>query len=128
VVSGQLNTSPSGIGLLVSHSSAWSRGRCQPGDRSLRPPSAPIRPPKPYSSGYAILSVADGCLKRHVGGLSWEIQLGMTGSSKVGFRGGGRLPPTGQTPTRPKLALFVRRFRFIWFWVVRYLSLRLNLP
>ena len=39
------------------------------------------------------MNVADGTLKRHGGGLSWEVQLGAGASSKVGFHGA---TPTAQ--------------------------------
>ncbi|MDO8349475.1 MAG: hypothetical protein Q7T30_04530 [Planctomycetota bacterium] len=35
----------------------------------------------------------DGGLKRHAGGLSWEVQVGAGASSKVGFHG---VAPTAQ--------------------------------
>jgi hypothetical protein len=46
-----------------------------------------------FPTGYLILNVADGGLKRHGGGLSWEVQVGPAASSKVGFHGA---TPTAQ--------------------------------
>ena len=40
-----------------------------------------------FPTGYLILNVADGGLKRHAGALSWEVQVGSGASSKVGFHG-----------------------------------------
>lgn len=40
-----------------------------------------------FPTGYLILNVADGGLKRHAGALSWEVQLGLGTTSKVGFHG-----------------------------------------
>lgn len=40
-----------------------------------------------FPTGYLILNVADGSLKRHAGSLSWEVQAGAGASSKVGFHG-----------------------------------------
>ena len=40
-----------------------------------------------YPVGYLILNVSDGGLKRHAGGLSWEVQVGASVGSKVGFHG-----------------------------------------
>ena len=46
-----------------------------------------------FPDGYLILNVADGGLKRHAGGLSWEVQIGAGTASKVGFHGAA---PTAQ--------------------------------
>jgi len=46
-----------------------------------------------FPPGYLILNVADGSLKRHAGGLSWEVLLGAGVISKVGFHGA---TPTAQ--------------------------------
>lgn len=46
-----------------------------------------------FPTGYLILNVTDGCLKRHAGALSWEVQVGTASSSKVGFHGAA---PTAQ--------------------------------
>jgi hypothetical protein len=40
-----------------------------------------------YPVGYLILNATDGNLKRHAGGLSWEVQIGAGTSAKVGFHG-----------------------------------------
>jgi len=40
-----------------------------------------------FPTGYLILNVTGGELKRHAGSLSWEAQLGAGASSKVGFHG-----------------------------------------
>ncbi|MBX3744192.1 MAG: hypothetical protein IT581_03930 [Verrucomicrobiales bacterium] len=40
-----------------------------------------------FPTGYLILNVADGGLKRHAGAFSWEVQMGAGTSSKVGFHG-----------------------------------------
>jgi len=40
-----------------------------------------------FPTGYRILNVADGCLKRHAGALSWETKIGSGTSSKIGFHG-----------------------------------------
>ncbi len=40
-----------------------------------------------FPTGYLILNVSDGGLKRHAGGLSWEVQIGSGVSAKVGFHG-----------------------------------------
>jgi hypothetical protein len=40
-----------------------------------------------FPTGYLILNVADGGVKRHAGSLSWEDQVGASASSKVGFHG-----------------------------------------
>ncbi|MBX3744176.1 MAG: hypothetical protein KF833_02600 [Verrucomicrobiae bacterium] len=40
-----------------------------------------------FPTGYLILNVSDGGLKRHAGSLSWEVQVGAGTSSKVGFHG-----------------------------------------
>ena len=39
-------------------------------------------------TGYLIVNVTQGTLKRHAGGLSWETVVGAAGG-KVGFYGGG---------------------------------------
>jgi hypothetical protein len=46
-----------------------------------------------FPSGYLILNTADGGLKRHAGGLSWEAQVGSSTAVKVGFHGA---TPTAQ--------------------------------
>lgn len=46
-----------------------------------------------FPTGYLVLNVTDGGLKRHAGALSWEVQVGSGTSSKVGFHGAA---PTGQ--------------------------------
>ncbi len=46
-----------------------------------------------FPTGYLILNVSDGGLKRHAGSLSWEVQVGAETSSKVGFHGA---TPTSQ--------------------------------
>lgn len=40
-----------------------------------------------FPTGYLILNTTDGGLKRHAGALSWEVQVGVGTSSKVGFHG-----------------------------------------
>lgn len=40
-----------------------------------------------YPTGYLILNVADGSLRRHTGGLSWEVQMGASTAAKIGFHG-----------------------------------------
>lgn len=40
-----------------------------------------------FPTGYLILNVTDGGLKRHAGSLSWEVQVGAATASKVGFHG-----------------------------------------
>ena len=40
-----------------------------------------------FPAGYLMLNTSDGGLKRHAGGLSWEVQVGASTSSKVGFHG-----------------------------------------
>ena len=47
-----------------------------------------------FPTGYLIVNVADGGLKRHAGSLSWEAQVGASDSSKFGFH--------GATPTRQR--------------------------
>jgi len=46
-----------------------------------------------FPTGYLILNVSDGGLKRHAGTLSWEILVGAGASAKVGFHGA---TPTAQ--------------------------------
>ena len=46
-----------------------------------------------FPTGYLILNVTDGGLKRHAGSLSWEIQVGAGAASKIGFHGA---TPTAQ--------------------------------
>jgi hypothetical protein len=46
-----------------------------------------------FPSGYLILNVVDGGAKRHGGSLSWEVQVGASADSKVGFHGSA---PTAQ--------------------------------
>jgi len=46
-----------------------------------------------FPVGYLILNLTDGGLKRHVGALSWEVQMGAAASSKVAFHGA---TPTAQ--------------------------------
>lgn len=46
-----------------------------------------------FPTGYLILDVADGGLKRHAGSLSWEVLVGAGTGSKVGFHGA---TPTAQ--------------------------------
>ncbi len=46
-----------------------------------------------FPTGYLILNVVDGGLKRHAGGLLWETLVGATASSKVSFHGA---TPTAQ--------------------------------
>lgn len=46
-----------------------------------------------FPTGYLILNTADGGLKRHAGGLSWEAQVGASVNAKVGFHG---VTPTTQ--------------------------------
>ena len=46
-----------------------------------------------FPTGYLIVNVTDGALKRHAGSLSWEIQIGAGTSAKVGFHGAA---PVGQ--------------------------------
>jgi hypothetical protein len=46
-----------------------------------------------FPTGYLILNVSDGVLKRHAGSLSWDVQVGAGTSSKVGFHGAA---PTAQ--------------------------------
>jgi hypothetical protein len=46
-----------------------------------------------FPTGYLIVNVSDGGLKRHAGALSWEVQMGAAASSKVGFHGA---TPTAQ--------------------------------
>lgn len=46
-----------------------------------------------FPTGYLILNVAEGGLKRHAGALSWEVQVGAGTASKVGFHGAA---PTAQ--------------------------------
>jgi hypothetical protein len=46
-----------------------------------------------FPTGYLILNVSDGGLKRHAGGLSWEVQVGADTASKIGFHGAS---PTAQ--------------------------------
>ncbi len=46
-----------------------------------------------FPTGYLILNIAEGGLKRDGGGLSWEVQVGATAASKVGFHGA---TPTAQ--------------------------------
>jgi hypothetical protein len=46
-----------------------------------------------FPTGDLILNTADGALKRHVGALSWETQIGAGTSSKIGFHGA---TPTAQ--------------------------------
>ena len=40
-----------------------------------------------FPAGYLILNTADGGLKRHAGALSWEVQVGASAASKIGFHG-----------------------------------------
>lgn len=40
-----------------------------------------------FPAGYLILNVSDGGLKRHAGGLSWDVHLGAGTDSKIGFHG-----------------------------------------
>lgn len=40
-----------------------------------------------FPTGYLVLNVTDGGVKRHAGGLSWEVQLGAGTASKIGFHG-----------------------------------------
>jgi len=46
-----------------------------------------------FPAGYLILNTTDGGLKRHAGGLSWEVQVGASEASKIGFHGAA---PTAQ--------------------------------
>ncbi|KAB2674468.1 MAG: hypothetical protein DVB31_01955 [Verrucomicrobia bacterium] len=46
-----------------------------------------------FPTGYLIVNVTDGGLKRHAGSLSWEIQVGAGTAAKVGFHGA---TPVGQ--------------------------------
>jgi len=46
-----------------------------------------------FPTGYLILNTTVGGLKRHAGGLSWEIQVASATSAKVGFHGA---TPTAQ--------------------------------
>lgn len=46
-----------------------------------------------FPTGYLILNMVDGGLKRHAGSLSWEVQVGAGVSAKVGFHGAA---PTSQ--------------------------------
>jgi len=43
-------------------------------------------------TGYLIVNTTDGGLKRHAGSLSWEVQVGTTTSSKIGFHGAAPTP------------------------------------
>ncbi|MGE0646265.1 MAG: hypothetical protein AB7P24_21655 [Nitrospira sp.] len=45
-----------------------------------------------FPTGYLILNVSDGGLKRHAGALSWEVQVGANTASKVGFHGAAPTP------------------------------------
>lgn len=38
-------------------------------------------------TGYFILNVTEGAMKRHAGSYSWEIKIGAAAASKVGFQG-----------------------------------------
>ena len=40
-----------------------------------------------FPTGYLIVNVTDGGLKRHAGALSWEVQVGIGATAKVGFHG-----------------------------------------
>lgn len=40
-----------------------------------------------FPTGYLILNTTDRGLKRHAGGLSWDVQLGAGATSKIGFHG-----------------------------------------
>lgn len=46
-----------------------------------------------FPAGYLILNATDGNLKRHAGGLSWDVQVGASVGAKVGFHGA---TPTAQ--------------------------------
>jgi len=46
-----------------------------------------------FPTGYLILNVTDGGLKRHAGGLSWEVQVGAAALATIGFHGAA---PTAQ--------------------------------
>ncbi len=46
-----------------------------------------------FPAGYLILNISDGGLKRHAGGLAWEVLVGATAAAKVGFHG---TAPTAQ--------------------------------
>jgi hypothetical protein len=48
-----------------------------------------------FPTGYLILNILEGALKRHAGGLSWEVQVGPNASSKIGFHGAMPTPQRG---------------------------------
>ncbi|MBX3746664.1 MAG: hypothetical protein KF833_15250 [Verrucomicrobiae bacterium] len=54
-----------------------------------------------FPPGYLILNVADGGLKRHAGGLSWNAQVGAFESSKIGFH---CTTPTAQRASADQVA------------------------
>jgi len=54
-----------------------------------------------FPTGYLIVNVADGGMKRHAGALSWEVQVGAAASLKVGFHGA---TPTVQRATANQAA------------------------
>jgi len=62
--------------------------------RQMTPASVTTDPASgTFPTGYLIVNTVDGGLKRHAGSLSWEIQLGASTGSKVGFHGAA---PTAQ--------------------------------
>jgi hypothetical protein len=52
-------------------------------------------------TGYLILNVTQGTLKRHAGGLSWETQVGASTAAKIGFHGA---TPTAQRASAAQAA------------------------
>lgn len=70
-------------------------GAGPPGIRRQVTPAAVTADPDSVSfpTGYLIVNVTDGGLKRHAGSLPWEIPIGAGTSAKVGFHGA---TPTAQ--------------------------------
>lgn len=60
-----------------------------PGAWRQTPPATATADPASgtFPTGYLILNVSDGGMKRHAGALSWEVQLGAGASAKLGFHG-----------------------------------------
>jgi hypothetical protein len=62
--------------------------------KQIRPAAETVDPSSgTIPTGYLIWNVTDGALKRHAGGYSWEIGIGVDATAKVGFHGA---TPTGQ--------------------------------
>ncbi len=54
--------------------------------RQIMPATVTVDPASgSFPTGYLIVNVADGGLKRHAGALSWEVQIGAATVSKIGF-------------------------------------------